>query len=332
MGGEYINTRPHIIAPKALEQASQEHPAVETTPEPCATRQPRAVGVGHVSSKLVPHGTGRLENALDRLHHSGAMKLLFPHRPTQRRTNGANAEPALEAVVVNTAGGITGGDRFKLHAEAGAGSQLTVTTQAAERAYRAQTGETGEMLSKLFVAEGARLNWLPQETILFQCSSYRRRLRADLAPDAAFLMIEPLVFGRAAMGEVVTQTRFSDRVEIFRDGQRIYYDAIALDGDLSTRMRRPAIGLPEQETPDGMLSSAGAMASLIWAAPGADSALGWMREALAETGEFYGGVSALSPDLIHCRILAADSYLLRKALLPLLDRLTDNTLPRCWRL
>ena len=173
------------------------------TATPVPTAQPRAVGRARVS---VHHKDGAVR--LKDLHQAGAMKLLFPQ-----------GRPHPEAVMVNTAGGITGGDRFSVAAAALDNSRLTVTTQAAERAYRAQPDETGRMETRLEVAAGARLNWLPQETILFNGSRFARRLRVDLAADARFLMVEPVVFGRLAMGEALTSARFSDRVEIRRDGQ-----------------------------------------------------------------------------------------------------------------
>lgn len=272
--------------------------------------QPRAVGRARVASKR--RADGRV--ALDQLHQSGALKLLFPQ-----------GRPPLEAVMVNTAGGITGGDSLAVEAQAGAGSQLTLTTQAAERAYRAQPGQTGRMQSRLEVAAGARLNWLPQETILFQDSDYARTLRADLAEDARLLLVEPLVLGRAAMGEQLTSARFSDRIEIVRAGRRIYHDAIRLSGNVAAQMARPGIA--------GVLDApCGALATVIFAAPEAEAARDWIRAALPDGGAALGGVSLLAPDLLHLRLLATDSFVLRQSLLPLLDRLPEGGLPRCWRL
>lgn len=272
-------------------------------------KQPRAVGTARVSSKCED---GRI--GIDRLHQSGAMKLLFPR-----------GRAGVEAVMVNTAGGITGGDRFDISATAGANSLLTLTTQAAERAYRAQPGETGEVLTHLTVEADARLNWLPQETILFQNSSFRRHLNVDLATTGRFLMVEPLVFGRAAMGEEVTKARFFDHVEIRREDTLIYIDAIHLTGDLTAHLARPAVG-------SALDAPTGAMANLICAAPEAEGAVDWIRTQFDETDLVYGGASLLAPDLLISRVLAEESFSLRKALLPILDRLTNNGLPRCWRL
>jgi urease accessory protein len=281
---------------------------ISMSPGQARAKQPRAVGRARVSSK---NDGGRI--GIDQLHQSGAMKLLFP-----RGRAGA------EAVMVNTAGGITGGDRFDISATAGADSLLTLTTQAAERAYRAQPGETGEISTHLSVEDGARLNWLPQETILFQSSSFRRFLNVELAADGRFLMVEPLVFGRAAMGEEVTDAHFFDHVEIRRNGTTIYKDAIHLAGDLTSQLGRPAVG-------GGLAAPSRALASLVFAASAAEGAMDFIRTQF-KTDLVYGGASLLAPDLLICRMLAEDSFSLRKALLPILDRLTNDGLPRCWRL
>jgi len=171
--------------------------------------QPRAIGVGRVTTKLRDGRT-----VLDLLHQQGSLRVLFP------RTHGT----ALDAVMLNTGGGITGGDRFQMNASAGAGCHLVLTTQAAERAYRAQPGEIGRVETELHVGAGARLDWLPQETLLFEGSALSRQLRIELAPDARLLMVEPVIFGRAEMGEVLHDLLFRDRVDIVRDGKPKFAD------------------------------------------------------------------------------------------------------------
>lgn len=236
---------------------------------------------------------------------SGSLKALFP-RP---RGEG------LEAVLVNTAGGITGGDRFRVDATAGTGTRLTLTSQAAERAYRAVPGAAGRMETRLQVDPGARLDWLPQETILYDGCNYDRRLDVDMAPDARLLLVEPLVFGRAAMGEVLSDARFTDRIEVRRADVPLYLDRIVLDGDIAARLARPFTA-----------NGAGAMATLLFAAPEAEAQLAPLRALLPETG----GASLLGPDLLVARILATDSFELRRSLVPALTRLTGHDLPRPW--
>lgn len=158
--------------------------------------------------------------ALDCLFHSGSAKALLP------RSYG----PSNEVVLVNTAGGITGGDTFAYEAGADA-SDVTVTTQAAERAYRSSGNDAARLDVKLTAQNGARLHWLPQETILFDHSRLARRIEVDMDQDSECLILESLVFGRHAMGETLTRCQFTDHWRIRRDGRLVHAEALRLDGD-----------------------------------------------------------------------------------------------------
>jgi urease accessory protein len=263
--------------------------------------QPRAIGSAFVSTKRTPRG-----DALDGLRQLGALKLLFPRKPA-----------GVEAILINTAGGITGGDRFDIRAEAGADTTLTLTTQAAERAYRAQQGQTGQVHTQLVARAGSRLHWLPQETILYREAALNRKLRADIEPGARFLMVEPVLFGRRAMGEEVDALAFHDHIDIRRAGRPLYRDGLRLTGDVARLLDRPATG-----------AGARAMASLLWVAPEAPARLDPVRSLIAGTG----GASLLAADVLVLRLLAEDGYALRRSLVPVLDLLTENTLPQSWRL
>lgn len=273
---------------------------VTTIPGQAALRQPRAHGVVNLSVRASERG-----NTLRDLRQSGSLKALFP------RANG----PDFQTVLINTAGGITGGDTFSVEARAEVDTRLTLTTQAAERAYRAQPGQIGNLQNRIVIEAGARVNWLPQETILFQGCALARSLRVDMQAGASFLMVEPLIFGRAAMGEILTEASFTDRIEIRRQGQIAYLDALTLQGNIAAQLARPHTA-----------ASAGAMVSLVYVAADAGAQVGSLRALLPETA----GVSLIRDDLLVLRLLAPDSYLMRQALIPVLNRLTDDNLPRCW--
>ncbi|WP_439142041.1 urease accessory protein UreD [Pseudooctadecabacter sp.] len=226
-----------------------------------------------------------------------------------------HAGRALQAVTVNTAGGVTGGDRFDAQFAAGLGTDLTVTTQAAERAYRANSDTPGTVTTRLAVDAGARLSWLPQETILFDGAAFSRRMTVDLAPDAQLLFVEPLVFGRTAGGEVLEQVRFHDTVTIRRGDTPLFCDAVGLAGDVSAQMHRRAGG-------------AVALASVVYVAPYAEATLADVRALLPPTA----GASLMADDVLHVRLLAQDSFELRKTLIPVLERLSTDPLPRVWRI
>ena len=164
-----------------------------------------------------------------RVHESGSLRVRFPHR------DGA----ALDAVIVNTGGGMTGGDRFALAVNVGAGADVSVTTAAAEKIYRSLGPDTVLDLN-LTVASGGRLTWLPQETILFDRARLRRKIDVDLAPDASLLLAEASIFGRSAMGETVRSGSFSDRWRVRVGGSLVFADAIRLDGAIARSLAAPA--------------------------------------------------------------------------------------------
>lgn len=271
------------------------HPQNGATP----VLPPRARGQAEVSVADYG-GTTRIAG----LRQQGSMKLLFP-RSYDRVT----------AVALNTSGGVTGGDNFDLSATAQVGTQLTVTTQAAERAYAAMAGEIGQIRNRLRVENGAQLHWVPQETILFDNAAIDRRLTAEIEGDGELLIVEPLIFGRVAMGETVKTLNFRDRIDITRDGQLIYADRARIDDAALTR----AAGL---STLSGQLAAV----NVVFAAPRAESLLPTVRDLLPSTG----GASLIRDDLLVARILAPLGYDLRSALVPILETITGTALPRPW--
>lgn len=274
--------------------------SVTPSAPPAGVALPRARGSLILSSKA----RGQV-SAIDRLRSSGCLRALFPR-----------SAATVEAIVINTSGGLTGGDALEITGRAGAGSHLTLTTQAAERVYRASS-DVARVETRLSVEAGARLHWLPQELIVFEGGRLNRRLRADLSADAELLLVEPVVLGRTAMGERLRDIRFRDRIEIWRDGTPLYIDALDLAGDAEAQMARAATG-----------GGAGAMVSLVYVSPDAEAHLAPLRALMPATG----GVSLLRPDMLVLRLLAPDSMELRRSLLPVLDRLSRDTLPISWRL
>ena len=263
---------------------------------------PRAAGAVSLSTKQLGDRT-----VLNKFRQSGSYKCLFP------RTN----TPDLDAVLLNTAGGVTGGDSFRLSGKAAKGTALTLTTQACERAYKAKPQERGQITNHLTVETEARLNWLPQETILFNGSALERRLKIEMAPDAEMLMVEPLVFGRIAMGETLTDIRLNDRIEIRYQGKKVFLDAIQFSGDWHKHLSKPHIA-----------NGAGAMALIVFVSESAEGHLNAIRQMLPDTA----GATMIRNDLLVARVLAENSFALRRTLMPILRRLNKDTLPRCWML
>ena len=263
----------------------------------------RARGALTISGMRAPGEITRLQN----LRQEGSYRVIFP------RAIGGQ----IEAVVINTAGGVTGGDKFEISITAEQTAQISVTTQASERIYRAPDTTPGVIQADLRVKDRGQLYWVPQETILFNHSRLQRRLDVDVAPSAKFLMLEPLVFGRQASGEDLRSCFINDRVKITCAGKPLYIDCISIDGDVCALLQRAAIA-----------NGARALANIVLVDPAAKRMLGPVRDLLPPTA----GASLLADSVLVIRMLAADSFALRQALLPILTLLTNDTVPKNWRL
>ena len=165
---------------------------------------------------------------LVKLYQRGAAKALLP------RTYGSMNE----VVLINTAGGITGGDSYQYFCEAAA-SPLVVTTQAAERAYQSSTRDIASIDVHLTATKGAKLHWLPQETILFNQCRIARRIEVDLDSSSECLVLEPLSWS-ARHGRTAQKCHFTDRWRIRRDGELVHAEALSLTNDVATLLAAPA--------------------------------------------------------------------------------------------
>jgi urease accessory protein len=241
-----------------------------------------------------------------RVHEEGALRVRFP--------NVSNRD-ALEAVIVNTAGGMAGGDRFDLDIAVGSGAKLTITTAAAEKIYRSLGPDT-EIRVKLGIGSGGTLGWLPQETILFDQIRLRRSIEADLALDASLLLAEGVVFGRSAMGETLAHGHFFDRWRVRRDGALIFAESLRLDDAIAEQLRQRAVA-----------GGAVAIASVL-KIPGDEAAVAAVR---AKEKDFAGevGVSAWN-GLALARLVAPDGAALHRDLIAVLTAFGNMPLPRLW--
>ncbi len=240
-----------------------------------------------------------------RLREEGALRLRCPGPPS----------PELEAVVINTAGGVAGGDDFDIDIAVGAGARLVVTTAAAEKIYRS-TGPDATVDVKLKIGAGAELAWLPRECILFNQARLKRVIDVDLALDARLTFVEGMVFGRSGMGEAVEHGCLFDRWRIRRDGRLIHAEALQLDGAIARRLAHPAI-------------AKGAVAiGTVLLVPGDDESATRVR-ALAAGFSCEVGVSAWNGFAV-VRLCAADGAALRNDLLAIVQALREAPLPRLW--
>ena len=206
------------------------------------------------------------------------------------------ASAELEAVIVNTAGGVAGGDRFALGVTVEACARLVVTTAAAEKVYRTLAPEA-TIDVKLDVATGGALAWLPQETILFDRARLERTIEVDLAADAEFLMAEAVVFGRAGMGEVVGAGSLLDRRRVRRGGKLVHAETTRLEGDLAGKLAQAAV------------ARGGIAVASVLAVPADEAIAAAVREASRQCcGEV--GISAWNGFAVM-RLVASDGATLR---------------------
>ena len=248
---------------------------------------------------------------LERLRQEGCGRCLMP--------KSFGGDPL--AVVLNTAGGLTGGDRFGTEARLGAGARLSVTGQAAERIYRSAGGRA-EVTNRLVLGPGARLSWLPQETILFEGAALSRRLEVEMAPDARFLGLEMLVLGRRAMGEALTRALLRDEWRIRRGGRLVHAEALRLGGDVAALAGGTAL-----------LEGARAVATLLLVAPGAEAVLERARGLLpaGDASHVRAAASAWGGRLV-LRFMAGDLMEMKRAVARVLAGLPGASVPRIWQL
>jgi urease accessory protein len=273
---------------------------VDLTPQ---IRMQRSRGETAVSLEL-----RRGQTALADLHQSGSAKAMLPRVP--------GAVP--EIVFLNTSGGLTGGDRISYAMTIGPGCRAVATSQTAERAY-ASLGPVATLGFGATVGAGGRLDWLPQELLLYEDAHLARQTTVDLATDATVLLVETVVLGRHAMGEAPRNARLTDRRLVRRDGRVIWAETLRLSPDWLEAAASPAL-----------LGPARAFSVIALIGPGAETAAPRVRAALTEPGCEHA-VSGWDGKCIT-RLIAHDGWPLRRQVARVLGTLRDAPLPRAWQM
>jgi urease accessory protein len=260
----------------------------------------RAVGRIGLAVRATPAATRR-----ERVIEDGSLRVRFPGPPS----------PELEAVIVNAAGGIAGGDKFDVDMDVGEDASLVVTSASAEKVYRS-LGPDATIRVRLAVGAKARLAWLPQETILFDRARLMRTIEVELAETASLLLAEAIVFGRSGMGEQVRQGHFFDRWRICRGDRLIYAETVRLDGEIAQKLAQPAV------------ASGGCAVATILLVPGNDEKVAAVRA----LGDRFAGEVAISAwnGICVARLCARDGAALRRDLVDVLTVLRGGALPRLW--
>lgn len=270
------------------------------------SRPQRANGRGRLEAKYLD-GKTRLAT----FFQEGCAKIRMPE----------SFDGRMEAVLINSSGGLTGGDRLAWEFTAGAGTHVTLTTQACEKIYKASS-DTAEVTTRITVHEGAALHWLPQESILFDQASLTRRLDVDLHETSEFLGIEAILLGRKAMGESVNTGLVRDRWRIRKNGKLIHAEELALSGPVK-----------ELSAAKAVLDGKVAFATLLYIGPKAESHLARVRALVDEQNAHGLAGTSLWNDKLIARFMSSDGFRLRKLLVPVISALRDGaSVPKVWNI
>lgn len=261
-------------------------------------------------------GDGAAEIVLGR----GGLKRLYQRTPCRVLFPDPEPGDIAIAALLTTSGGLACGDRLSLAFGVEAGARGCATTAAAEKVYRS-LGADASVAIALAVAEGGWLEWLPQETILFNGARLVRRIEADIAPGARLLAAEMLVFGRAARGERFRRGKLHESWRVRIGGRLVWADALRLEGDVAAALAAPA----------GM-GGAAALATAVYAGPDAAERLPEARE----RAEADDGAATLVNGVLLARFAGREAESVRQALMRYLRDLRRSAgglppvLPRLW--
>lgn len=274
--------------------------------EAAAIAPQRAWGKGRLTAKPFAGRTRLAE-----FYQEGCAKIRLPD----------TFDATMEAVLINSSGGLTGGDHMEWEFSAREGTHLTLTTQACEKIYKASAG-TAAVRAKISVGAGATVHWLPQETILFDRASLSRRLDVEIAEGGEFLAVEAILLGRKAMGEAMRTGLFQDCWRIRKGGILMHAENLRLNGDIAALTQETAT-----------LGGQVAFATLFYSGMDCEQQVAKLR---ALIGGANGGIShynVAGQDKLIARLVAADGFALRKILIPVISHLRKGaSVPKVWNL
>jgi len=252
----------------------------------------RASGAGRVV--LAGEGTGA---RIADIYQKFPISLVFPK---------VDDHLCEKVVIINSSGGVAGGDRLEIEVVARNQASVSVTTQAAEKIYRA-LDRPARISTKLKVYGSAKLAWLPQETIVFNGARITRQTEIDLCSGAEMIALEWLVLGRIESGEEVLGGYIRDSWRIRLDGRLVWADGFLVADEMFAHLHRQAL-----------LSRWKAIGTLIYFGPCLGARLVVLREIAASldchcAATIVGGI-------IIVRVAAAAGADLKRGLRSLLDR------------
>jgi urease accessory protein len=268
----------------------------------------RAVGKAGVVFSGAANGTEIID-----VYQKFPMAVAFPNVDDRRRK---------EAVLINTSGGVAGGDEIRIEVVAQGNASVAVTTQAAEKVYRA-LDRPARIRTRIRAEGRARLAWLPQETIVFNQARIARHTEIDVSSGAELIALEWLVLGRIESGEEVLAGHILDSWRVRVDGRLVWADGFLASDRALPQLRKTAL-----------LSNWKAIATMIYFGPGLEARLERLRE-IGASLECACGVTIVGA-VIVVRVAAIASVELRRGLRRFLDQLDQELgsgpfgVPKMW--
>ena len=247
------------------------------------------------------------QNFVSRMYQSGSAKLMLPKTYSDM----------MEAVILNTSGGMTDGDIFNIDVQAKE-CPLVMTTQTAERVYRSGGTKPAKVKINLSVSNTADLHWLPQETILFNDSKFERTLTVNLSSCSNFLGAETIVLGREAMGENICDCELIDNWRVFRDGNLFHAESFRLSNEVNKIITAPA-----------GCNDARLLSTILYIGNNIDQVADRVANLIKQSSSDCAASSWKNRLVI--RLLSAHSASARKDIERLLLTIRQKPLPRVWQ-
>lgn len=285
-----------------------------------------AKGSSAISKPMVRLQRGDGGAALTFELRAGATRLVdvYQHEPCKvLQPDEEPGEPA-GAVLLTTSGGLAGGDRIAIKVTVAPGAAARVSTQAAEKVYGAAADDLPTAIAQdLSIGEGGLLEWLPQETILFERARLSRRTEVQLTGSGRLLACDLMVLGRIRRGERFGTGDWLEQWRISRDGRPLWRDSTRLVGEIDRLFEA-----------SGGFGGRAAMGSVLVVGADPELARNTARTLLDETGAL-GGATIVNGVMI-ARFLGEEAQDLRAAatrvIVGLRARLfgLEPRLPRGW--
>lgn len=256
---------------------------------------PRSVGSD--TTPDLPRGNGVAELIFEAKGGRTQVRHLYQEAPCRVLFPRTYRGELITGVLLTTSGGLTGGDRVRIQLSTGAHAKGMVTSQAAEKIYRS-TAAPCVIDTDIETEPGSWLEWMPQETILFDRSRLRRSTSITAHAGSEIIAGDMVTLGRLAHGEVFARGSLRDGWKVSYDGRVAWLDRLVLH-DTPKPSLQHAAGF------DGSR----AMATFLYIGDKADSHVAAARGLLRHS-PIRCGVTCVNNVLI-ARFLAAEPQVLR---------------------